>query len=81
MQQIEEYTVQEAVKASRVEMRVEVILKQKAIVRAHFYNKENLCDPIAVKIVIIEGSEYLKWGQDDSYLEDLAYEKLGLIKS
>lgn len=76
-QQIEEYVVQEAVKAKKVELKVEVLLSKKAIVRAFFYNDNNP-DPVAIKIVIVEGDEYLAWGQDDTYLEDLAFKKLGL---
>ncbi len=79
-QEIDEYVVQEAVKSKKVELKVEVILKSKAIVRAYFYDDENLCDPIAVKIVIIENDEYKEWATDDSYLENLAFEKLGIIK-
>lgn len=77
MKQIEEYVVQEAVKANRIEMRVEVILGKKAIIRAFFYNDNNH-DPISNRIFIIEGDEYSAWGQDDTYLEDLAYKKLGI---
>lgn len=80
MQQIEEYVVQEAVRASRVELRVEVILGEKAIVRAVFYDKL-VFEPVSYKIIIIEGKEYSEWGQDDSYLERIVYEKLGLKKS
>lgn len=79
MQQIEEYVVQEPVKASRVELRVEVILGEKAIVRAVFYGRL-VFEPVSTKIVIIEGEEYSKWGEDDSYLERIVYEKLGLNK-
>ena len=79
-QEINEYVVQEAITAKKVELKVEVLLKEKAIVRAYFYNDENLCDPVAVKIVIVEGEDYKAWGQDDTYLETLAFEKLGLNK-
>lgn len=80
LQEINEYVVQEAVKAKKVDLKVEVLLKEKAIIRAFFYNDENP-DPVAVKIVIVEGEDYKKWGQDDTYLETLAFEKLGLEKS
>ena len=80
MQQIEEYVVQEQVVSKQVEFKVEVLLKEKAIVRAFFYNDNNP-DPVAVKIVIVEGDDYKAWGQDDDYLETLAFQKLGLVKS
>ena len=32
------------------------------------------------KIFLIEGEEYKEWGNDDNYLENLIFKKLGLIK-
>ncbi len=80
MQEIEEHTVQQAVKSSKVALQVSVELGCKAIVRVLFFNEENYEDPIAVKIVIVEGPDYLAWGTDDTYLESFVYKKLGLVK-
>jgi hypothetical protein len=80
MQQIEEYIVQEPVKSNKIKLQVTVELGCKAIVRVLFYKDEIWDDPVAVKIVIVEGDDYKKWGTDDSYLETFVYEKLGLNK-
>ena len=32
------------------------------------------------EIMIVEGEDYDKWGEDDSYLENLVLSKYGLVK-
>jgi hypothetical protein len=80
MQEIKEHIVQQAVASSKVALQVSVELGCKAIVRVLFYKDETWDDPVAVKIVIVDGEDYKKWGTDDSYLETFVYEKLGLVK-
>jgi hypothetical protein len=81
MQEIQECTVQEAVKSSKVDLQVSVELGCKAIVRALFYGSENQFDPIAIKIVVLEGDDYKNWGTDDAYLENIVFERLGITKA
>ena len=81
-QPIEEYVVQPAIVSRNVKLEVEVILGARAIVRALFYEDNAYMgdNPIAQKILLIEGDDYKNWGNDDSYLERIVFEKLGIIK-
>lgn len=65
--------------AYKVKIYVTVILDEKAVARVEFYDNSNyVLEPLDVQIVLIEGDEYRQWGQDDNYIYNLVFEKLGL---
>jgi hypothetical protein len=66
--------------ATKMKIDVSVLLGEKAIIRVGFYEADSEFTPLDIKMIIIEGEEYKKWGNDDSYLENLIYSKLGLTK-
>lgn len=64
--------------ATRVKIDVGVILDEKAIVRVSFYEEDHEFQPIDTKIIIIEGDEYKAWGNDDTYIKNIVFSKLGI---
>lgn len=64
--------------AVRMKIDVSVILDEKAIVRVSFYEQDMEFQPLETKIIIIEGAEYKAWGNDDKYIKDLVFSKLGI---
>lgn len=66
--------------ATRIKIDVSVILGEKAIVKVSFYEADSEFAPLDIKMFYIEGEEYKEWGNDDTYLENLIYSKLGISK-
>lgn len=64
--------------AVRMTMEVSVILDEKAFVRVNFYEKDKEFEPLETKIIVIEGAEYKAWGNDDKYIKNLVFSKLGI---
>lgn len=64
--------------AVRMKIDVSVVLSQKAIVRVSFYENDNEYQPLDVRVFHIEGSEYKAWGNDDNYIKNIVFSKLGI---
>lgn len=67
--------------AIRMQIDVNVILNEKAIIRVSFYEHDSEFQPLDIKVFIIEGEEYKAWGNDDTYIKNIVYQKLGLNKN
>lgn len=61
--------------ATKIKIDVAVVLNEKAIISVLFYEENT---PLDMKRIEIEGDEYKAWGNDDAYLEQIIYSKLGL---
>ena len=66
--------------ATRIKIDVSVLLGKKAIVRVSFYERDSEYSPLDTQVFYIENQEYEMWGQQDSYLEELIFKKLGISK-
>lgn len=66
--------------ATRITIDVKVLLGEKAIVKVSFYEAGSEFSPLDTQMFYVEGDEYKAWGNDDTYLENLIYNKLGLQK-
>jgi hypothetical protein len=64
--------------AVRIKIDVGVILDEKAIIRVSFYEADMEFQPIDMRIIYIEGEEYKAWGNDDKYIKDIVFKKLGI---
>jgi hypothetical protein len=64
--------------ATKVKIDVGVVLDEKAIVRVSFYEENSEFQPIDMKMLIIEGDEYKAWGNDDAYIKNIVFERLGI---
>lgn len=64
--------------ASRMTMDVNVVLNEKAFVKVSFFEDVEVFIPLDTQIIIIEGDEYKRWGNDDSYIKNLVFSKLGI---
>lgn len=64
--------------AVRLKIDVAVVLNEKAIVRVSFYEDDSEYQPLDVKVFHIEGAEYKAWGNDDNYIKNLVFSKLGM---
>jgi hypothetical protein len=64
--------------AVRMKIDISVILDEKAIVRVSFYENDNEYQPLDVKVFHVEGAEYKAWGNDDNYIKNIVYTKLGI---
>lgn len=64
--------------AVRMKIDVSVILSEKAIVRVSFYENDNEYQPLDVRVFHIEGAEYKAWGNDDNYIKNIVFSKLGI---
>jgi hypothetical protein len=80
---IENYDItQPTLTATAVQLSTTVELYNRATVGVAFYDTTDPLRTVFVgqKTVVIEGDEYTAWGNSDSYLEDLVFEKLGIVK-
>jgi len=66
--------------ATRVKINVNVVLDEKAYIQVSFYEEDSEFTPIDSKVIVLEGEDYKKWGNDDNYIKDIVYETLGLPK-
>lgn len=64
--------------ASRIKIDVSVILDAKATIRIAFYEDGSEFMPLEVQMLVLEGEDYKKWGNDDKYIVDYVFEKLGI---
>lgn len=64
--------------ATRVKINVNVVLDEKAYIQVSFYEEDSEFTPIDSKVIVLEGEDYKKWGNDDNYIKDIVYETLGL---
>ena len=64
--------------ATRVKIDVNVVLDEKAYIRVGFYESDQEFQPIDTKMIIIEGEEYRAWGNDDAYIKNIVFERLGI---
>lgn len=64
--------------ATRIRINVSVVLNEKAIVSVCFFEKDSEFKVLDTKILFIEGNEYKAWGNDDNYLKQMIFSKLGL---
>jgi len=64
--------------ATRMKIDVNVVLDEKAVIRASFYEADNEYMPIYTKMIMLEGEAYRRWGADDSYIRDIVFEALGM---
>ena len=64
--------------ASRMTMDITVVLNEKAFVKVSFFEDVEVFIPLDTQIIIIEGDEYKRWGNDDKYIKDLVFSKLGI---
>ena len=64
--------------ASRMTMDITVVLNEKAFVKVSFFEDVEVFIPLDTQIIIIEGDEYKRWGNDDSYIKNLVFSKLGI---
>lgn len=64
--------------AHRIRIDVQVILAQKAIIQVHYFENGIELSPTHTEAIFLEGNEYLAWGNDDNYIKDLVFERLGL---
>lgn len=83
---IEDYEIKQPVLVARwVKIDViSVILGERAYVRVSFYKDEqdlkSYNAQLSTEIMDVYGEQYAQWGTDDSYLENLVFEKYGLKK-
>jgi hypothetical protein len=81
--QIENYDItQPTLTATAVQLSTSVELYNRAVVGVAFFDTTDPIRSVFVgqKTVVIEGEEYTSWGTSDTYLEDLVFEKLGIVK-
>jgi hypothetical protein len=64
--------------ATRMKIDVNVLLDEKAYIRVSFYEEDQEFQPIDTKMIIIEGDEYKAWGNDDGYIKNIVFQKLGI---
>lgn len=64
--------------ATRIKIDVGVVLDEKAIIRVSFYESDQEFQPIDTKILFIEGDEYRAWGNDDTYIKNIVFQRLGI---
>ena len=64
--------------ASRMTMDITVVLNEKAFVKVSFFEDVEVFIPLDTQLIIIEGDEYKAWGNDDSYIKNLVFRKLGI---
>ena len=83
---IEDYEIKQPIlvaKCVKIEV-ISVTLYERAYVRVSFYKSEadvtSYNSQLSTEIMDVYGEAYEKWGQDDSYLETLVFEKYGLVK-
>lgn len=74
--QIEPYIIPRI--AVRAKIDVSVVLDEKALIRVCFYEEGQEFTPLDVKVIILEGDEYKAWGNDDKYIKNIVYSKLGI---
>jgi hypothetical protein len=82
---IKDYVIpQEPLIAKRVNIQVvSMIFNERVTLQVLLYNKPDEFKTVNVeeKFLVIEGEEYTAWGNDDTYLENLVLQKLGLEKA
>jgi hypothetical protein len=66
--------------ATRMKIDVNVTLGQRACVRVSFYEEDSEFTPLDVKVFVLENEEYTAWGNDDDYVKDWLFRKLGMEK-
>jgi hypothetical protein len=64
--------------ALRIKIDVQVQLGESATVRVSFYEENEEFTPLDCKVFLIQGEEYKAWGNDDNYIKDLVFTKLGI---
>jgi hypothetical protein len=64
--------------AVRMTIDVNVTLNEKALITVCFYEEGDVYSPLDRKVFIIQGDEYKAWGNDDNYITNIVYQKLGL---
>lgn len=67
--------------AVRIKIDVSVVLESKAMIRVSFYEEDSEFTPLDVNVIILEGEEYKKWGNDDKYIINYVFEKLSIHKT
>lgn len=80
---IENYDItQPTLVATAVQMSTTVELYKRATVGVAFYDTRDPLRTVFVgqQTVVIEGDEYTEWGNNDNYLEDLVFQKLGITR-
>lgn len=55
-----------------------VVLNEKAVVAVSFFERDSEFKVLDTQVLFIEGEEYKAWGNDDTYLKDLIFSKLGI---
>jgi hypothetical protein len=66
--------------ATRMKIDVTVTLGERAYVRVAFYEDDSEFTPLDVKVLVLENEEYKAWGNDDNYVKDWVFRKLGIGK-
>ena len=64
--------------AVRVRINVQVVLAQKANIAVSFYEADQEFVVLKQELIVIEGDEYMAWGNDDNYIKELVFRKLNL---
>lgn len=60
-----------------------MIFNKSVTLQVYMYSKtnENIKVMVDQKTILVEGDEYTAWGNNDTYLENLVFSKLGLQKA